>query len=332
MTLAPQVDTRPRGRALDGRRACASVGAAWASPRPILPSARCSCAMAWLSGAASPRLAGGRTPRRARSPRLAKRRAGATLYVTLEPCAHHGATPPCAGAIVAAGIARVVCAIGDPDPRVAGEGFAILRAAGIEVDVGPGAEAARRDHRGHILRVVEGRPMVTLKLARTADGYAAGDEHDPRLAITGEAANLRVQVMRSLHDAIMIGVGTALGDDPLLTVRLLGVQLRPLRVVLDSRLSPAAALAACARRRASSRPWRSPADRLLQTARRRSLQPASRSSGSTRTHPARIDLCRGAAAAWRGAASRASSAKAARASARGWSQPVLPTRSCCSPL
>jgi diaminohydroxyphosphoribosylaminopyrimidine deaminase/5-amino-6-(5-phosphoribosylamino)uracil reductase len=162
---------------------------------------------------------------------------GATLYVTLEPCAHHGATPPCAEAIVAAKVARVVCAIADPDVRVAGEGFAILRRAGVELAVGAGAEAARRDHRGHIRRVADGRPMVTLKLARTADGYAAGDEHDSRLAITGEAANLRVQVMRSLHDAIMIGVGTALGDDPLLTVRLPGLESRPLRVVLDSRLS-----------------------------------------------------------------------------------------------
>ena len=162
---------------------------------------------------------------------------GATLYVTLEPCAHHGVTPPCAEAIVIAGVARVVCAIEDPDIRVAGEGFSILRAAGVEVVVGVGDETARRDHRGHIRRVVEGRPMVTLKLARTGDGYAAGGDHDARLAITGETTNLRVQVMRSLHDAIMIGVGTALGDDPLLTVRLPGLEARPLRVVLDSRLS-----------------------------------------------------------------------------------------------
>ncbi len=104
------------------------------------------------------------------------------------------------------------------------------------MSVGAGAETARRDHRGHILRVTEGRPMVTLKLARTADGFAAGDEHDARLAITGEAANLRVQVMRSLHDAIMVGIGTAREDDPLLTVRLPGVDARPLRVILDSRL------------------------------------------------------------------------------------------------
>ncbi|MGO9773536.1 MAG: bifunctional diaminohydroxyphosphoribosylaminopyrimidine deaminase/5-amino-6-(5-phosphoribosylamino)uracil reductase RibD [Roseiarcus sp.] len=161
---------------------------------------------------------------------------GATLYVTLEPCSHHGATPPCAEAIVAAGLSRVVCPLEDPDGRVAGAGLAILRAAGIEVGLGAGAEAARRDHRGHILRVTEGRPMVTLKLARTADGFAAGDEHDARLTITGEAANLRVQVMRSLSDAIMVGIGTARDDDPLLTVRLPGLEARPLRVILDSRL------------------------------------------------------------------------------------------------
>jgi diaminohydroxyphosphoribosylaminopyrimidine deaminase/5-amino-6-(5-phosphoribosylamino)uracil reductase len=174
---------------------------------------------------------------------------GATLYVTLEPCSHVGATPPCAEAIVAAGISRVVCALEDPDVRVAGQGLARLRAAGIELSVGTGAEAARRDHRGHILRVTEGRPMVTLKLARTADGFAAGDEHDGRLAITGEAANLRVQVMRSLHDAIMVGIGTARDDDPLLTVRLPGLDARPLRVILDSRLglSPRSRLGATAR-------------------------------------------------------------------------------------
>jgi diaminohydroxyphosphoribosylaminopyrimidine deaminase/5-amino-6-(5-phosphoribosylamino)uracil reductase len=160
---------------------------------------------------------------------------GATMYVTLEPCSHHGATPPCADAIVAAGIARVVSALEDPDPCVAGRGFARLREAGIAVAVGAGEAQARRDHRGHILRATIGRPMTTLKLALTADGYVAGDEHDARLTITGEAADRAVQVMRSLHDAIMIGVGTALGDDPLLTVRLPGVAQKPLRVVLDSR-------------------------------------------------------------------------------------------------
>jgi diaminohydroxyphosphoribosylaminopyrimidine deaminase/5-amino-6-(5-phosphoribosylamino)uracil reductase len=161
---------------------------------------------------------------------------GATVYVTLEPCSHHGQTPPCAEALIAAGVARVVCALGDPDARVSGRGFDLLRAAGIEVVVGVGAEEAAHDHLGHILRVTQGRPMVTLKLARTADGFAAGDEHDPRLVITGEIANRRVQTLRSAHDAIMVGAGTALGDDPLLTVRQNGLDQRPLRVVLDSAL------------------------------------------------------------------------------------------------
>jgi diaminohydroxyphosphoribosylaminopyrimidine deaminase/5-amino-6-(5-phosphoribosylamino)uracil reductase len=161
---------------------------------------------------------------------------GATVYVTLEPCSHHGKTPPCAEALISAGVARVVCAMADPDVRVAGQGFALLRAAGIEVVVGPGAEAAARDHIGHVLRVTQGRPSVTLKIARTADGFAAGDEHDARLAITGEIANRRTQTFRSQHDAIMVGIGTALGDDPLLTVRQNGWEQKPLRVVLDRRL------------------------------------------------------------------------------------------------
>jgi diaminohydroxyphosphoribosylaminopyrimidine deaminase/5-amino-6-(5-phosphoribosylamino)uracil reductase len=133
---------------------------------------------------------------------------------------------------------------------VAGRGHALLREVGIEIAVGVGASEARRAHLGHILRVTQDRPMITLKLARTADGYAAGDEHDPRLAITGEAANARVQVMRSMHDAIMVGAGTALGDDPLLTVRLPGLEgVKPLRVVLDAhlQLSPRSRLGATAR-------------------------------------------------------------------------------------
>jgi diaminohydroxyphosphoribosylaminopyrimidine deaminase/5-amino-6-(5-phosphoribosylamino)uracil reductase len=161
---------------------------------------------------------------------------GATLYVTLEPCAHQGRGPACAGAVVEAGIARVVSAMEDPDPRTAGQGHAQLRQAGIEVIVGVCEQAARRAHLGHVLRVTERRPAVTLKLARTADGYAAGARHDPRLAITGEAANARVQIMRSMHEVIMIGIGTALGDDPLLTVRFPGAVAKPLRVVLDAHL------------------------------------------------------------------------------------------------
>jgi diaminohydroxyphosphoribosylaminopyrimidine deaminase / 5-amino-6-(5-phosphoribosylamino)uracil reductase len=174
---------------------------------------------------------------------------GATLYVTLEPCSHSGVSPPCADAIIEAGVARVVSAMEDPNPLVGGQGHARLRAAGIAVTVGPGAAQARRDHLGHILRVTAGRPCVTLKLAETADGFASGDAHDARLRITGPIADLRVQVMRSTHEAIMVGVGTALADDPALTVRLPGVDRKPLRVVLDThlRLPVRSRLAATAR-------------------------------------------------------------------------------------
>lgn len=174
---------------------------------------------------------------------------GATIYVTLEPCSHHGRTPPCSEAIVAAGIARLVYAIDDPNPLVAGRGAAYCRDRGLDVLGGVRAEAARRGHRGHILRMTRRRPMVTLKLAETADGYVAGGPHDPRLAITGVAANGAVHVMRAMHDAIMVGIGTVLADDPLMTVRLPGVVAKPLRIVLDPhlRISPHSRLARTAR-------------------------------------------------------------------------------------
>ncbi|MGA2639131.1 bifunctional diaminohydroxyphosphoribosylaminopyrimidine deaminase/5-amino-6-(5-phosphoribosylamino)uracil reductase RibD [Methylocella sp.] len=162
---------------------------------------------------------------------------GATLYVTLEPCSHHGKTPPCAEAIVAEGIARVVSALEDPDPRVAGRGHRILEEAGIKVTTNVCAEAARRANLGHMLRVTKGRPMVALKLALTADGFAAGPEGEPRLSITGAVANGYVHMLRAMHDAILVGARTALADNPLLTVRLAGLEARkPLRVVIDSDL------------------------------------------------------------------------------------------------
>jgi diaminohydroxyphosphoribosylaminopyrimidine deaminase/5-amino-6-(5-phosphoribosylamino)uracil reductase len=161
---------------------------------------------------------------------------GATLYVTLEPCSHFGASPPCVDAIIAAGVARVVSAMEDPNPLVGGQGHARLREVGIAVSVGAGAEQAQRDHLGHILRVMAGRPCVTLKLAETADGFASAGANDSRLRITGPIADLRVQVMRSTHEAIMVGIETALIDDPALTVRLPGVDRKPLRVVLDTHL------------------------------------------------------------------------------------------------
>ena len=174
---------------------------------------------------------------------------GATMYVTLEPCSHHGKTPPCADAIVAAGISRVVSAIEDPNPEVAGRGHARLRAAGIAVEVGVGAAEARRAHAGHIRRITDGRPHVTLKLALSADDKAGLAGRRP-VAITGEAARARVHRLRAMNDAILIGIGTALADDPQLTCRLPGMEkFSPVRVVLDAqlRLRPDSALARGAR-------------------------------------------------------------------------------------
>jgi len=161
---------------------------------------------------------------------------GATLYVTLEPCSHFGRSPPCADAVIAAGIVRVVSALEDPNPEVAGAGHARLRAAGIAVDIGVGAEEARHAHAGHIRRMRDGRPHVLLKLAVSADGKVGAAGRKP-LAITGEDARERVQLLRAQSDAIMVGSGTALADDPILTCRLPGMTgYSPVRVVLDARL------------------------------------------------------------------------------------------------
>jgi diaminohydroxyphosphoribosylaminopyrimidine deaminase/5-amino-6-(5-phosphoribosylamino)uracil reductase len=161
---------------------------------------------------------------------------GATLHVTLEPCSHHGRTPPCVDAIIDAGIARVVSAMEDPNPLVAGRGHDRLRGEGIVVEVGVGADEARRAHAGHIRRVRDGRPHVLLKLAISADGKVGLAGRRP-VAITGEAARDVVHLLRAQHDAILIGIGTALADDPELTCRLPGMADRsPVRVVLDTGL------------------------------------------------------------------------------------------------
>ena len=161
---------------------------------------------------------------------------GATLYVTLEPCSHFGKSPPCADAIIAAGIARVVASIEDPNPEVAGQGFARLRAAGVAVDVGLGAAEATHDHAGHIARIRDKRPHVILKLAVSSDDKIAS-AGGKTVAITGEAARTRVHLLRAQSDAILVGIGTALADDPLLTCRLPGMEARsPARVVLDRAL------------------------------------------------------------------------------------------------
>lgn len=161
---------------------------------------------------------------------------GATAYVTLEPCAHHGKTPACAEALIAAGIMRVVVALEDPDPRVDGEGLAILRAAGVAVDLGLDWPAAAELNAGFLLRVREGRPLVTLKLASSLDGRIASHSGESRW-ITGEAARARAHLLRAEHDAVMIGSETAVRDDPELTCRLPGMMaFSPKRVVVDGRL------------------------------------------------------------------------------------------------
>jgi diaminohydroxyphosphoribosylaminopyrimidine deaminase/5-amino-6-(5-phosphoribosylamino)uracil reductase len=161
---------------------------------------------------------------------------GATLYVTLEPCSHFGKSPPCTEAIVAAGIARVVSAIGDPNPEVAGQGHARLRAAGISVDIGAGTAEAARDHTGHFRRIRDKRPHVILKLAVSSDDKIGAAGRKP-VAISGEAAKARVHLLRAQCDAILVGIGTVRADDPLLTCRLPGMEARsPVRVVLDRSL------------------------------------------------------------------------------------------------
>ena len=161
---------------------------------------------------------------------------GGTAYVSLEPCAHQGQTPPCAAALIAAGIKRCVASIEDPDPRVAGKGFAMLRAAGIQVETGCLAEAARELNEGFLLRVTAGRPLIALKLATSLDGRIATRSGESKW-ITDEAARARGHLLRASHDAILIGSGTAIADDPELTVRLPGMTGRsPVRIVVDSRL------------------------------------------------------------------------------------------------
>jgi diaminohydroxyphosphoribosylaminopyrimidine deaminase/5-amino-6-(5-phosphoribosylamino)uracil reductase len=162
---------------------------------------------------------------------------GATAYVTLEPCAHHGRTGPCAEALVAAGLARVVTAFEDTYPRTAGKGHAILRAAGIEVETGIGQHEARYALAGFLNRIVKKRPQVILKLAVSADGKIA-EGKGKRTTITGPDAQARVHLLRAQCDAVLVGLSTVLADDPELTVRLPGLEDRsPVRIVADTRLS-----------------------------------------------------------------------------------------------
>jgi diaminohydroxyphosphoribosylaminopyrimidine deaminase/5-amino-6-(5-phosphoribosylamino)uracil reductase len=174
---------------------------------------------------------------------------GATAYVTLEPCSHWGKTPPCADALIKAGLRRVVVALEDPDPRVAGSGIEALQKAGLAVDLGLCAAEAAELNAGFLQRVRLGRPLVTLKLATSLDGRIAMADGESRW-ITGAAARDRAHLLRAAHDAILVGTDTVLADDPQLTCRLPGLADRsPVRVVLDRqlRIPPTARLIAEAR-------------------------------------------------------------------------------------
>lgn len=171
---------------------------------------------------------------------------GSTAYVTLEPCSHHGRTPPCADALVQAGIARAVVATVDPDSRVAGQGIERLKRAGIEVTMGVCAAEAEEVAAGFLMRVHHGRPLVTLKLATSLDGRIALANNESRW-ITGPAARQHGHMLRATHDAIAVGIGTALADDPQLNCRVPGLEGRsPVRIVFDAkaRLSATAKLVA----------------------------------------------------------------------------------------
>jgi len=175
---------------------------------------------------------------------------GATVYVTLEPCSHVGKSPPCADALIKAGVVKVVSAMADPNPVVNGDGHARLKAAGVAVDVGEGAKEAADINAGFLMRILDGRPLFHLKIAASLDGRIATGSGESKW-ITGEAARRDGHRLRAVHDAILIGAGTAGADDPDLTSRLPGLEAHsPVRIVLDSkaRLSPSSKLATTARK------------------------------------------------------------------------------------
>jgi len=204
-----------------------------------------------------------------------ERARGATAYVTLEPCAHTGKSPPCANALIKAGVSRVVSALQDPDPRVAGKGHAMLQAAGIQVTTGILADQARDTHIGFLTRVTRNRPAITLKLAASLDGRIATRSGDSRW-ITGAQSRRLTHLLRASHDAIMVGSGTVLADDPDLSVRNLGLAGRsPVRVILDTRLRTSLQsrlaqtadeipLILCHGPKADTSPWKNNAATLLE--------------------------------------------------------------------
>jgi len=211
----------------------AAGGAGRVSPNPLVGAAVVRSGRLIASGHHA--RFGGRHAEVVALRRAGARARGATLYVTLEPCAHHGKTPPCVEAIVASGIRRVVAAMGDPHPLVDGRGFRALRRAGVTVSRGTLAPEARELNEAYVTALREGRPMVTLKAGMSLDGKTATAAGESRW-ITSEASRRAGHRLRAAHDAILVGIGTALADDPRLSVRGRASGRQPLRVVLDSRL------------------------------------------------------------------------------------------------
>jgi diaminohydroxyphosphoribosylaminopyrimidine deaminase / 5-amino-6-(5-phosphoribosylamino)uracil reductase len=209
------------------------LGAVWPNPAVgciIVDAAGAVAGRGWTQPSGRPH---GETEALARAGSRAK---GGTAYVSLEPCSHWGKTPPCADALVAAGLKRVVVPLMDPDPRVSGRGIAQLKDAGVAVEVGLCAAEAEEVNAGFLKRIRTGRPLVTLKLATSLDGRIATHSGESRW-ITGEAARRRAHLLRATHDAIMVGSNTVLADDPLLTCRLPGLEARsPVRIIVDGRL------------------------------------------------------------------------------------------------
>jgi len=229
-TANATADARFMALALDlGRR---GLGHTWPNPAvgAVIVKDGVILARGWTQD-------GGRPHAEVEALKRAKKLAeGATMYVTLEPCSHQGKSPPCADAIIRSGITRVVSALEDPNPEVKGQGHERLRAKGIAVEVGLGGDEARRVHAGHIAKVTLGRPHVLLKMAISADGKV-GLAGRRQAAISGEAARQRVYQLRAQSDAILVGIGTVLADNPQLTCRLPGMMERsPVRVVLDAKL------------------------------------------------------------------------------------------------
>ena len=235
MNISTQSEEDSRWMAAALRLACRGAGQTWPNPAVGAILVQGSGAEARIVGRAVTASGGRPHAETLALLQAGKAARGATCYVTLEPCSHYAKTPPCVNALCEAGVARVVGAIADPDPRVAGRGYQVLREAGIEVGTGILEERSRWHNRGHLTRITRGRPYTVLKLAISSDG-AIGCTGQGQIPITGAEVKQDVHLVRAESDAIMVGVGTVIADNPNLTCRLAGMEHRsPVRVVLDTR-------------------------------------------------------------------------------------------------